>query len=64
MTMDRQGNTVTLDWEDFPAVVLQHETDHLRGHLFIDRMKDMSTLTHLEEFQKFWIRGEKGVREV
>ncbi len=47
-----------------PAVVLQHETDHLRGHLFIDRMKDLSTLTHLDEFGKFWIKGENDVREV
>ena len=62
--LDRHGNTITLEWEDFPAVVLQHETDHLRGHLFLDRMKDMYTLTQLEEFQKFWVRGEKDVREV
>lgn len=61
--LDRNGNALVLEWEDFPAVVLQHETDHLRGHLFIDRMKDMSTLTHLDEFGKFWIKGEADVRE-
>ncbi len=62
--LDRNGNPVVLDWEEFPAVVLQHEIDHLRGHLFVDRMKDMSTLTHLGEFHRYWIKGEKNVEEV
>ena len=62
--LDRNGNTVILDWEEFPAVVLQHEIDHLRGHLFVDRMKDMTTLTHLGEFHRYWIKGEKNVEEV
>lgn len=62
--LDRNANTVVLDWEEFPAVVLQHEIDHLRGHLFVDRMKDMSTLTHLGEFHRYWIKGEKNVEEV
>jgi peptide deformylase len=47
-----------LDWEGFPAVILQHETDHLRGTLFVDRMKDMTTLCHLEEFSRYWVRKE------
>ena len=62
--LDRNGNTVILDWEEFPAVVLQHEIDHLRGHLFVDRMRDMTTLTHLGEFHRYWIKGEKNVEEV
>jgi peptide deformylase len=62
--LDRKGQPVVLDWEDFPAVVLQHEIDHLRGHLFVDRMKDMSTLTHLGEFHRYWVKGEKNVEEV
>ncbi len=62
--LDRNGSPVVLDWEEFPAVVLQHEIDHLRGHLFVDRMKDMTTLTHLGEFHRYWIKGEKNVEEV
>jgi peptide deformylase len=62
--LGRKGETIVLDWEEFPAVVLQHEIDHLRGHLFVDRMKDMSTLTHLGEFHRYWIKGEKDVEEV
>jgi peptide deformylase len=28
--------------------------DHLIGKLFLDRMTDMSTLTQLHEFDKYW----------
>lgn len=62
--LDRNGQPLTLDWEGFPAVVLQHEIDHLRGHLFVDRMKDMTTLTHMGEFHRYWIKGEKDAEEV
>ncbi|EQD25687.1 MAG: Peptide deformylase, partial [Leptospirillum sp. Group IV 'UBA BS'] len=55
--LDRNGDPVILDWEEFPAVVLQHEIDHLRGHLFVDRMKDLTTLTHLGEFHRYWVKG-------
>jgi len=33
---DMEGNRHTADFEGFPAVVLQHEFDHLDGCLFID----------------------------
>jgi len=33
---DIEGNHHTADFEDFPAVALQHEFDHLDGRLFID----------------------------
>jgi len=33
---DMEGNHHTADFEDFPAVALQHEFDHLDGRLFID----------------------------
>ena len=36
--LDRQGNPVTIDAEEFLAIVLQHEIDHLNGILFIDRI--------------------------
>ena len=32
------GDEVTMKAEDFPAIVFQHETDHLNGILFIDRV--------------------------
>ena len=39
--------------KDFPARVAQHETDHLDGVLFFDRMASMQSLTYLEEFSRF-----------
>jgi peptide deformylase len=35
---DRSGEPVTMEVEGFPAVVLQHEIDHLNGILFIDHL--------------------------
>lgn len=40
----------------FFARVIQHEWDHLQGKVFLDRMKDLSTLTHLTEFARYWGR--------
>ena len=37
--INRHGRRVELDLRNFPAVVLQHEIDHLNGVLFIDKMK-------------------------
>ena len=36
--LDRNGQPVTIETDDFTAVVLQHEIDHLNGVLFIDRI--------------------------
>jgi peptide deformylase len=37
---DRSGNEVVLKLVGWPAVLLQHEIDHLNGRLFIDRLPD------------------------
>ncbi len=34
--LDREGKPVTIESSDFLAIVMQHEIDHLQGHLFID----------------------------
>jgi len=52
--LDRDGQSVELDAAGLHAVCIQHELDHLIGKLFLDRMTDFSTLTHLEEFDKYW----------
>lgn len=36
--LDLEGKEMTIDAEDFFAVVLQHEIDHLNGVLFIDHL--------------------------
>jgi peptide deformylase len=51
---DRDGNLMELDATGLYAVCIQHEVDHLRGKVFLDRMTDFSTLTQLEEFSKYW----------
>lgn len=52
---NRQMEPMEFEAEGFLAVVLQHEIDHLQGKVFIDRMKDLSTLTHLAEFDHYWM---------
>jgi peptide deformylase len=50
--LDRAGNAVDFEWESFRAVVVQHETDHLLGTLYVDRV-DPKTLTFLREYERF-----------
>lgn len=42
--LDQHGRRVDLELEGLPAVVMQHECDHLDGVLYIDRIKDFSKL--------------------
>ena len=48
------GSLLDFEATGLYAVCIQHELDHLIGKVFLDRMTDMSTLTQLEEFEKFW----------
>ncbi|HMD33947.1 MAG TPA: peptide deformylase [Vicinamibacterales bacterium] len=52
--MDRHGHRLELHVHGFPARVIQHETDHLDGVLFFDRMKSFETLTFLDEYSRYW----------
>lgn len=36
---DETGATKTLKLRDYPAIVFQHEIDHLHGHLYYDHIK-------------------------
>jgi len=51
---DRRGRRVSIHARGFTARVIQHETDHLDGVLFVDRMPSLETLTFLEEFNRYW----------
>jgi len=55
---DRRGRKIHKTVSGFEAVVLQHEIDHLKGIVFIDRMKDFKQLSYQEEFEKFWLKNE------
>ena len=54
--LDRDGNALDFVAEDFHARVIQHEVDHLNGKVYLDRMRDFSTLTFLQEFARYWLR--------
>ena len=32
--------------------MIQHECDHLDGRVYLDRMRDMRTLTFIKEFEQ------------
>jgi peptide deformylase len=53
LALDRHGKKLELKLKDFSARVAQHETDHLDGVLFFDRMTSMQSLTYLEEYSKY-----------
>jgi peptide deformylase len=53
---DRRGRRIEINARNFTARVIQHETDHLDGVLFFDRMGTLETLTFLDEFGKYWSR--------
>lgn len=53
--LDLDGEAQSAEYSGFLATVFQHEFDHLDGHLYVDRMTDMTRLvfeseldTHLE----------------
>jgi peptide deformylase len=58
---DRQGKKIEMPASGFTARVIQHETDHLDGVLFFDRMKTFQSLTFLDEFGRYW-SGRHAVR--
>ena len=54
--MDRHGRRSKSTSHDFPARVIQHETDHLDGVLFFDRMRTFESLTFLDEYARYWAK--------
>jgi peptide deformylase len=58
--LDRNAEPLDIVAEDFHARVIQHETDHLKGEVYLDRMPNMRTLAHLAEFQRYVLEGGAG----
>ena len=50
--LDRRGQPLSFEWEGIPAAIVQHETDHLDGVLFVDRA-DPRTLAFQREYERF-----------
>ena len=57
--LDREGRSVELTLKGFAARVAQHETDHVDGILFFDRMKSMQTLTFMDEYSRYWAKDDE-----
>ena len=56
--LGRDGEPVEIVASDFHARVIQHETDHLKGEVYLDRMPDMRSLGFLQEWQRFMLKPE------
>ena len=50
---DEKGQRREVTLEGFPAVVIQHECDHLDGVLYVDRIEDMTRFGFEEEAERF-----------
>jgi peptide deformylase len=49
---DPSGDSLALELIGFPAVVAQHEHDHLDGLVYLDRMPDLSSLATVRELAR------------
>jgi peptide deformylase len=54
--LNREGKRIEIEARDFPARVVQHETDHLDGVLFFDRMRGFESLSYMEEYSRYHLR--------
>ena len=45
--LNRYGEIVGVDVEGFQARIFQHECDHLNGRLFLERVRDFSTVVKI-----------------
>lgn len=55
--LDREGQPLDYVASVFEARIVQHEFDHLNGVIFLDRMRDLRTLSYAEELNRF-LAGE------
>jgi peptide deformylase len=56
----RNGEELDFLAHDFHARVIQHETDHLKGEVYLDRMPDLRRLGFLDEWQRFMLPAKDG----
>ncbi|MDM5264021.1 peptide deformylase [Sulfurovum sp. XTW-4] len=53
--LDREGNNHIIEDDDFLAIAIQHEIDHLDGKVFIEKL----SFTKRKKFEKEWKRRLK-----
>lgn len=59
--LDRRGRPITLEAKGLLAKILQHETDHLQGHLFLDRVGLLERRRLLKKYESL-MRALKQVK--
>ena len=57
---DLDGNVIEEDLEEFPAIVMQHEYDHLDGILFIDKISRLRRTLYDSKVKK-WLKRKSAV---
>lgn len=50
--LDRDGNPITIESDEFLAIVMQHEIDHLSGNLFIDYLSPLKQKMAMKKSQE------------
>ncbi|WP_299142918.1 peptide deformylase [uncultured Vibrio sp.] len=51
--LDREGNSIVVASDEFLAVVMQHEIDHLSGNLFIDYLSPLKRQMAMKKVKKY-----------
>jgi peptide deformylase len=54
---DREGEPIDLEIKGLTAGTFQHEVDHLDGKLFVDRVKDTTSLSTWQDFERYHMAG-------
>ncbi|KJZ09082.1 peptide deformylase [Marinomonas sp. S3726] len=50
--LDREGKPISIESNDFLAIVMQHEIDHLSGNLFIDYLSPLKRQMAMKKVKK------------
>ena len=50
---DENGSKLDFDLDGYPAIVMQHECDHLDGVLYVDRIEDKAKFAYEEEANRY-----------
>jgi len=56
---DMKGRRRSMVVDGFNAIVVQHETDHLDGKLYVDRLRDTRKLSYEREYDRYHAPADK-----
>ncbi|MCA2014603.1 peptide deformylase [Vibrio tritonius] len=56
---DRHGNPITIESDEFLAIAMQHEIDHLKGNLFIDYLSPLKRNMAMKKVKKYQREAKK-----